>query len=258
MKSMILLCAWLAGCATAPPKVLMLGEIHDNPDGHQQRFARLRSLVESGWRPAIAMEQFDRERQGDLSAAQRDCADSGCVIARAGGKGWDWDHYRPVIDLALQNKLPLLAANLSRVDAARVMRGGFGAAFDPPTIAAFGLAQPLPPDLAAAQESEIAASHCGQLPALMVPAMARAQVARDVWMAKTVIDHPDSVVLLAGNGHVRRDIGVGRWLRGVGARSEAYLEPGAKNTAAFDVVHRVAPHARIDPCAAMGRIAPGT
>jgi uncharacterized iron-regulated protein len=45
------------------PKILLLGEVHDNPDGHQQRYEFLLRLIESGRRPVLVMEQFDRENQ---------------------------------------------------------------------------------------------------------------------------------------------------------------------------------------------------
>jgi hypothetical protein len=68
------------------------------------------------------------------------------------------------------------------------------------------------------------------------------------------------VVLLAGNGHVRRDIGVPRWL-GDGWRdrlfSVGYLERssergGSEPAAAFDAVVQTAPATRADPCAGFG------
>jgi uncharacterized iron-regulated protein len=43
--------------------VLLLGEVHDNAQGHKLRYELLRQRVEAGWRPAIVMEQFDRENQ---------------------------------------------------------------------------------------------------------------------------------------------------------------------------------------------------
>ena len=59
------------------------------------------------------------------------------------------------------------------------------------------------------------------------------------------------VVLLAGNGHVRRDIGVARWLGAVENRVFAvgYLESTDESTpvAAFDAVVRTAPAERADP-----------
>ncbi|MES2150356.1 MAG: ChaN family lipoprotein [Pseudomonadota bacterium] len=246
-----------AGCASvapAPPsQVLLMGEVHDNPDGHRQRYEALRALVEAGWRPAIAMEQFDRERQPALTAAQASCHDADCIIAQAGnGKGWSWEHYRAPIELALRYKLELLAANVSRADASKVIKDGFSAALDAPTIAAFGLDQPLPAGLMERQQSEIAASHCGQLPDAMLPGMARAQVTRDIWMAKTVREHASGgVVLLAGNGHVRRDIGAGRWLSGLAPVSHGFVEAGnAPQAGTYDVVHSIPVHVRPDPCAA--------
>jgi uncharacterized iron-regulated protein len=262
--ALALVCASVAACATAPataPAILLLGEVHDNPDGHRQRFEQLRTRVDAGWRPAIAMEQFDRDKQAVLTDAQASCPDADCIIAKAGNpKSWQWPLYWPVIALAQRYKLTLLAANLSRADAGLVMKGGLAAALDPATIAAFRLGEPLPAGLVAAQEAEIIAAHCGQLPPQMAPGMALAQIARDVWMTKTVIDHRQAVVLLAGNGHVRRDIGVGRWLgTGAAASSEAYLEASSNERAAYDIVHPIAPHQRPDPCTAMGKIgAPAT
>lgn len=92
----------LAGCSskqtvtyTAPttasnPQVLLLGEVHDNKEGHKLRFDDLRQRVEAGWRPVIAMEQFDRESQGLLDEAQKGCLDASCLInvmSKKGGTG---------------------------------------------------------------------------------------------------------------------------------------------------------------------------
>ncbi|TJZ77356.1 ChaN family lipoprotein [Chitiniphilus eburneus] len=239
----------------ADKPVWLLGEVHDNAEGHRQRAYLLAQRVQAGWRPAIAMEQFDRERQPDLDAALRDCADADCVVQRAGGAkaAWQWPYYTPVIALALQYRLPLLAANVSRADAARVVREGYAAALDTATLQAFGLDQPLPVDLDAGQQREVDVGHCGQLPASLLPGMARAQVARDVWMARVVREHADGVVLLAGNGHVRRDLGVPRWLAGV--PSEQVVSVGFVEAAApagrFDAVVTIPAAARADACATL-------
>ena len=68
--------------AVDPPEVLLLGEVHDSAPGHAARLERLQARLAADWRPAIAMEQFDREQQGALDAAMRECADAACVIAR--------------------------------------------------------------------------------------------------------------------------------------------------------------------------------
>ena len=51
----------------------------------------------------------------------------------------------------------------------------------------------------------------------MRPRMVQAQVARDLWMAHALRQHAaQGAVLIAGNGHVRRDAGVPYWLQRLG------------------------------------------
>ena len=235
------------------PQVLLLGEVHDNPHGHRQRYELLRQRVEAGWRPAVAMEQFDRENQDLLDKAQKGCLDAACVIKVAGGPGWDWQLYYPVIQLALTYQLPLVAANLSRNDAARVVRDGVQASFDPRSVAAYHLDQPLPADIVSGQQLEIEAGHCHMVSDLMIGGMVNAQVSRDIWMAKLLREQrPRDVVLIAGNGHVRRDIGVARWINlqqpRLTVRSEGFIET-EEPAGRYDVVHRIAPQPRADQCA---------
>src|SRR5262245_41092424 len=49
--------------------VVLLGEVHDNSAQHSLRVAALRRLLETGARPAVAFEQFDREHQVDNDRA---------------------------------------------------------------------------------------------------------------------------------------------------------------------------------------------
>ncbi|MES2950133.1 MAG: ChaN family lipoprotein [Pseudomonadota bacterium] len=253
------LVATLWGCAaqpTLPPaRIVLLGEVHDNPQGHNQRNALLRQWAEGGWRPAIVMEQFDREKQAALSQAQATCADAQCVIQAAGGKRWEWPYYEPIIELALRYRLPLVAGNVSRAEAAMVVKQGLSAVLSAETMEAFRLRGPLPLDVLEGQRRAIETGHCGKLPDTLAPGMVRAQIARDVWMAQMLLDNarPDAV-LIAGNGHVRKDLGVPRWLFAAGPvhiQVHAYVEQGeADNAAAYDVTHKIAVHQRPDPCLA--------
>jgi uncharacterized iron-regulated protein len=227
----------------AAPTVLLLGEVHDNPDGHRARFDLLRKRIDAGWRPAIAMEQFDRERQPDLDRAQQACQDAACVVAMAAPAkaGWNWALYAPVIDLALREHLPLYAANLSRADAGKIVEHGYD--------------RPVPADVLQPQVDEVRAGHCGMLPDDMLAPMATAQVARDVAMADVVAGalaaHPGTgVVLIAGNGHVRRDFAVAYWLRerGIASESIGFVEDAAE-VPHFDRAEVVPAFKREDPCA---------
>lgn len=230
--------------------LVLLGEVHDHAEQHALRVQAFRALLASGARPALLMEQFDRERQGDLDrlrmAGAAPTADQVIAAAQAANGGWTWSFYRPFIQLAIEHGLPIVAVNVSRAEARQVVAQG---------LAATGFDAAVPDDIEAAQAQAIEASHCGMVDSAMARRMATAQVARDQAMARAVERHAArGVVLLAGNGHVRRDIGVPRWLSPA-LRAQVLavgmLEEGDRSVAAYDQAIVTPPQPRADPCAAM-------
>lgn len=273
----------LAGCATTPPAALegriwdaragqfidesallarlraaryrLLGEVHDHPRHHVIRARLLERLA-----PAeVFFEQMDREHDGAVRAAQRAGADAD-ALARAGRldeKGWRWPLHRPLFAAALAAGHAVRAANLSRADARRIVMTG----------KAEGATLPdWPPAAEAAVRREIEDSHCGALPAKIVPAMALAQRARDAALAAALAGAPGGAVLVAGNGHVRRDLGVPRYLpREATVVSVGFLEirdgepdprayvRGAGGEPAYDYAWFTHPQPRPDPCKDFGK-----
>ena len=258
----------LAACAnTVTPKVTttaapmtLMGEVHDNPDGHKQRFDLLAARVAQGARPVIVMEQFDRDKSSELASAMANCKDAPCVIAQAGGARWDWPLYYPVINLALRYQLPVIAANVSRTEATKVRREGWQAVLSNADMQYWQLPASISPTLRAGQETAIVEGHCNQRPPhAMLDGFVNAQIVRDIWMARTMIAHAGKdVVLIAGNGHVRRDIGVPYWLAQQGYASvevigfveSAQSTPQSLTPAYYDTLYTIKSHARPDPCAA--------
>lgn len=234
----------------------LLGEVHDNPEVHRLRAAALRRACEAGWRPAIVMEQFDLDRQADLDRGRREKPhDAEHLIARAspGNSGWHWAYYEPVIALALAFDLPLLAGNLARAKAARIVGDGYEAVLGARRVRELGLNAPVDPRWQAAVADEIDAGHCGMLPAAMLPGMVRAQFARDASMAQVLLQNAaHGAVLIAGNGHVRRDFGVPRWLTDLPPKrvlAVGFIEAGdAVTPGQFDAVVVTAGIPRNDPC----------
>jgi uncharacterized iron-regulated protein len=237
--------------------VLLLGEVHDNAAQHALRQQALATLLALGDRPALLMEAFDRERQSAIDVAMQRDTDRPLTVRvealiDAGGRaaGWQWPLYQPYIALALQHGLPIVAANVSRAEARRVI--GLG-------LAATGWQEAVPEDIAHAQAAAIEASHCGQVDAALAARLARAQLARDQFMAQQIERHAArGVLLLAGNGHVRTDIGVPRWLPPAllaRSRSVGYLEPDDRR-APYDAVVLTAAQPRLDPCATMRPVTP--
>ena len=249
--------------AMAGHRIVLLGEVHDNAAQHALRAAALRRLLAKGSRPAIAFEQFDRDRQPDIDRARRERpGDPDYLIAQAKGKeGWPWELYRPFVALALEYDLPIVAANLSRADTMRVAVDGWTAVFDPATQRALRL-DALPVAFERKHEAAIASGHCNLLPPEALAPQARAQMARDIVIAGSIRPQFDrGVVLLAGNGHVRRDIGVPHWLTAEELRravSIGLLErdddpPGPEAAAEFDVWAITEAAAREDPCKDLAR-----
>ena len=272
-----ILAAWLGlallpGCAQMPrgderlPQLIaalrsrplvLLGEVHDNAAQHALRAEALQALFEGGARPALLMEQFDRDRQGDVDRALARPGVTIDEVIAAGApdaaalQGWTWPLYRPYIALALKFRVPVVAANVSRADTRRAVQQG---------LTALGFDAGLPADIVAAQAEAIVDGHCGLLDAAQARRLVDAQVARDQFMARLLDARAATgAVLLAGNGHVRRDIGVPRWL-GPAARGQVIaigvLEEGDPSGAAFDFALATAPQPRPDPCEGLRRSLP--
>lgn len=235
--------------------VVLLGEVHDNATGHALRARWLAGALAAGWRPALVFEQFEAAREGELAAARAACArDAGCLIERAGGEGWDWPLYRPLLQLALDYDLPIVGAGIGRGEMGALRQGGYPALFDTATLARYR-PDAAPADLLAGQRRAIEVGHCNKLPARAVDAMLPMQLSRDIMMADALLRHAQNgAVLIAGNGHVRQDLGVPRWWRGkVEPRVVGFVEAGHAD-APFDVTVTVPAAPREDPCAAFATL----
>ncbi len=207
---------------------LLLGEKHDNPDHHALQLAVVRALIDEGRLAQLAFEMMDAGMQARLDALPPSADLAGLKRGlRWDDGGWDWDSYGPLIEAGHRAGVRLTAANMSR-EALREVHGG----------------APLPPGAAGALDAADAArlaadideSHCGMLPASQLPAMVRVQRARDFAMADSLRPPPPSRIsaLVAGNYHVRRDLGVPRYLPEGTAVSLSFLEvrPGEADPAA--------------------------
>jgi uncharacterized iron-regulated protein len=250
--------------ATAMDKrrIVLLGEVHDNGAQHALRVDALRRLVEAGARPAIAFEQLDRDRQAEIDRLRRDQPGDVDALAALGARNWEWRHYKPFLQLAVDYGLPIVAANLSRADAIKVSTQGWSAVFDAADQEALGLGR-LPVEFVAAHDQAVKQGHCNLLPPESVSALARAQIARDITLARSLRSYAErGVVLLTGNGHARRDIGVPYWLSAEDRRdlvAIALLEADRSETRAkadggsppYDAIIETVAATRPDPCAAL-------
>lgn len=233
--------------AAATPYIL-LGEKHDNAEHHRLQREVVAAMIARGAQPALAFEQFDREHQEAISAAQaarRRDAESVAAAGKLDRKAWRWPDYAPLVALALEHELPIVAANLSRADARAIVRAPARSGLAPPAAS-----------VRAALERDLIEGHCGQRPASLA-GMVEAQRARDAQLARALAGHP-SAVLITGAGHARRDRGVPLYLpAGPRVLSVAFVEADEDlrdplryaGIAGYDYVWFTARAPREDPCA---------
>jgi uncharacterized iron-regulated protein len=255
---------------------LLLGEIHDNPRHHEARAAVLAELLADGRPTTVLFEPMGRAHDVAIAAAvalarsdpalrsdPTRLAAAADAVAEAGQlnrRGWGWPLHRPLVEAALAGGADLRGANLEPAEARAAVRQGLDG---------------LPADVrealqretrwSAAQQRRLLAiidrGHCNLLPERLHAPMVLAQRARDVAMAlamqRAVQARPGSrAILIAGNGHVRRDLGVPHQLVALGVDpgdvlAVGYLEPGDAAGAFDRAAVAPPPPDRPDPCAAL-------
>ena len=238
-------------------RFVLLGEVHDNASQHRMRAALLGDLLADGRRTTVVFEQMGRAEDAAIAAAPRN-AEAIADAGRLDRQGWGWPLHKPLFDAAIGGAAQIEGGNLDAAEARAIVRGG------PPAVPAdlrALLAEPgWGPRQQQALEREIDAGHCHALPAAQWPAMALAQRARDAAMAQALLSAASAdgrAVLIAGNGHVRRDLGVPQYLRAAGVPASqivavGYLEE-AERDAPYDLVQLTSRTPRDDPCAAFAK-----
>ncbi len=268
--------AWaasVAGCAGGPTPELsliermrpatyvLLGEVHDNAEQHRQRADLLRELLADAHPTWVVFEQIDREYTAAVAAAPRN-VDAIVAAGQLNVKGWGWPLHRPLFEAALAGGAVIVGGNLGRAELSPVVRQGDAGL--PPELRRW-FDGSMPAGVWSLAQTELMLrlvdeGHCKALPASMMAPMALAQRARDAALAQAMLQAPAGVrvVLVAGNGHVRRDVGVPRYLEAAGVAARGVLSIGfeERDTAVpapgadprYDVVRWTPAVVRTDPC----------
>ncbi len=190
--------------------IVLLGEKHDNPDHHRLRLGLLERLLDSSGLGLLSMEMLVPGQAERLRALPTDIAEEPERLREEldWRQGWHWPFYAPVLRTMLRADVPVHAANIDDEQLNRVYGGELSAAAE--SALDTGQLERL--------RRQIRISHCNRLPEQQLPAMVRVQQARDLRMAQSL--HPGEGtrpsgprILLAGNFHVRRDLGVPNYLQ---------------------------------------------
>jgi uncharacterized iron-regulated protein len=266
--------------AAGRARFVLLGERHGNPEHHALQ-ARLVAATAAGDRAvAVVAEQLDFPQQAAIDACLAGCPNFGADLgARVGWERTGWPPYAlyaPVFEAAGQVGATVLAGNpgasriraLSRGEPATPDEGWAAAAREP--LSAAGRERLV---------QDLVDGHCGHLPAERTEPLVYAQRLRDAAMTATLLRGVGAgmstgvgagmntgtgaggaaeraAVLIAGNGHARRDYGVPTLLGDASTLVIGFTEVTANERSAakyaepdaFDYVWFTARVDEPDPC----------
>jgi uncharacterized iron-regulated protein len=235
--------------------LVLLGELHDNAAHHTARGQLIARLARKG--TTVVAEHLPMDKR---VAARRggggDDLKRALETAGFNAAGWSWPVHEPLFDAVLGSGIGLVGGNLpggmSRQLATR------GEAALPAALADAVRRSALTPAMLAVLDQDLVDGHCGKLPERYLPMMRLVQRATDASLAVALMQHRPSV-LVAGNGHVRKDVGVPQVLRAVepqlSVTSVAFLERSGEPpdlikslSDRYDIVWFTDGVQRSDPC----------
>lgn len=206
---------------------VLLGELHDNPHHHQRRGAL---IAELGAGTVVVAEQLERGRRVEPGPDLRSRLEAAGFDLRA----WGWPLHEALFAPPLAAGLPVIGGNAPQALVRDIAR--LGEAAVPAEWRRLLDAVPLDTAARSALDQALIDGHCGQLPMARLAPMRAAQRARDASLALAMHSSGGRpAVLVAGNGHVRRDHGVPPLLQHLQPQARvqvvAFGEPDWRRTA---------------------------
>ena len=229
--------------------VVILGEVHDNPDHHIRQAMAVAAL-----RPrAVVWEMLSAQMAGRVTADLIGQPQKLEQVLEWDRSGWpDFAMYYPIFQAAPGARI--YGANVSRDATRAVMVDGLAGAFGE-GAGVYGLTRPLPADEQAAREADQMAAHCDALPAEILPGFVDIQRLRDARLAQMVVqamaETAGPVVVITGNGHARKDRGLAAYLQRVAPQLRVFAlgqSEAGRIEGVFDAVLDSPEVARPDPC----------
>ena len=213
-------------------RFVLLGEVHDNREHHNRQTELLDKLTGGGHDRAVVFEMVERNKQNVFAIFRSRFTSPTMenipapydatgleILLDWEASGWpDWNWYKPLFDIAMEKNLPMGAGGLSRHDVGAVHKQGLaGLPADLKAQLTPYLEIDWPEELEQESRREIKEGHCNALPDSVLPAFTLIQRLRDASLAQSLVEQASlspsgQAVLIAGNGHVRTDLGVPYYL----------------------------------------------
>ncbi|PSJ46332.1 hypothetical protein C7H85_06750 [Zobellella endophytica] len=212
-----------AAARLADADVIMVGELHGHQGIHRFQAELLARLLQGPGPVALAMEQFSRDSQPVLDAyLQRELGENTFIERANAWPGYRSD-YRPLLELARDAGIPVLAANAPRHIVRCIGQEGPGYLDRLPASHRAWVAERLTLDDDAYKARFMASRHHGQPPSEFQFA---AQTSWDDTMAESIAKHLGAnpgtrVMLTLGRFHIGEGLGTAQrlWLRAPALRT---------------------------------------
>ena len=232
--------------------VVILGEIHDNPQHHLVQAQAIEAIVPT----AVVWEMVTEEGAQRLAQKAATNPEELSRILQWAESGWPpLSMYFPVFQAA---NVPVYGAMVPRVAARKAMERGAATALGA-DAARYGLTVPLSDEDQAAREADQLAAHCNALPAEALPQMVAIQRLRDAVLARAILRAADEtggpIAVITGNGHARKDRGIPTFLSRLRPGLKVFVLGQSEDGVIdgdFDAVIDSPAVEREDPCKAFG------
>jgi uncharacterized iron-regulated protein len=263
--------------------IVLLGEVHDNPEHHTVRAEILQPIIDVGGispfaPPIAAFEHIRTTQQAQLDAfyaklANRRVANASDLLQELRWETSGWpaaEIYLPLFDAAVRASMLIVAAAPDRERMRALVRDDRAGASDK-ELTLLRSSERMSRPLREALVAELESSHCGAIAPSVFAGMSLAQRYTDAHMAARTLEEMGEhggAFLLAGNGHVRTDRGVPYALNQLAPTREtisvmlleveegntdpvSYLPRDPYGNPAADYVLFTPHHERPDPCEKM-------
>jgi len=229
----------------------LLGEFHDNASHHQLRGDLILRLNQS--KQTVVVEYLLAGKEVQFLGSTLESLHT----AGFNSKAWPWLIYGPLFEQLRISQRPIVGSNLDRSISKAIFSGEPNPI--PSSLKEDYQKSPLSAPAMAALEQDLIEGHCGKLPPAYLKPMMLVQRLTDISMARVLLER-SSGILLAGNGHIRKDYGVPQVLKAVAPHQSvvnvAFTEDDGLDSKTvanyrdhYDYVWLTKPIERKDPCA---------
>ena len=180
---------------------ILIGEKHDNPDHQRLEKQLIEDFTINHFKRDVIFEMITEDIKPKLSELnQVKSKDHLKQQLEWDNRGWKWENYGGVIYTGYQYGQNLKVGNLSSNTIKNIYSNGLNQNY--------ASAIELKKDLLDKFLELLFESHCQAVPKEKLESMADIQLARDSFIAKQTIESENGAIVVAGSGHIRKDLGV--------------------------------------------------